>query len=528
MLVEKEIIAPGVYWYQDEATGLPRKLDVTPEHTQYWLDTGNKMLGAGLTIPVPYEHDFSVHPMTPKDKLLNNSGWVKEYRRHDGRGGAGDKLFGVLDIQDEEVAKKLPRTIRWTSPWINSFTDGGGNKWNNVISHLALTTRPRITQQAPFGSVAAALSIATPATVPVLDGDGAAQAGFCLTRAGRLFTGRKTGRLRPRYPVAFSMVGGGIRLDAGDFLAKKKAGAAPDPSVPDPDEEVPPEEMGDDLMGGGDDMDVGGLQDPLSDSNGDVKMEELLCDLLQALGVPMPDESNEGEFKRHLYEAAMSKIKELTSKGMGAGDKDKAGMPDQNKPPGQQPHAAQPKNPLIQQEQQPLYMSNEQPKGSGMAALSIDDINRIEDSTMRTVALAMFNENQALRAQLEANTRVTESLRNAKLGEAQKKRADRVAMLSRLSPQVKAQLDTMIGLQGMALSMGEDGSVVDPMRVTLDMLEAALAERVNIPRILQTDVSALSVQPHPTDADALSAEGEAKLVDDLGRMMGCPQEKQAS
>src|SRR3990167_7500297 len=100
MQVEKEIIGPGTHWYRDEATGLPRKLVVTPELTHHWHEQGNKMLGFGLTVPVPCEHDFSAHPMTPADKLKNNAGWVKEYRLKD------NVLFGVVDVQDEELAKK--------------------------------------------------------------------------------------------------------------------------------------------------------------------------------------------------------------------------------------------------------------------------------------------------------------------------------------------------------------------------------------------------------------------------------------
>jgi hypothetical protein len=89
--------------------------------TKHWHDEGNRMLSAGLTVPVPYEHDFNASPLTPVERLKNNAGWVKEYQRE------GDTLFSILDIQDEEIAKRLPRTIRWTSPWISSFTDGQGH-----------------------------------------------------------------------------------------------------------------------------------------------------------------------------------------------------------------------------------------------------------------------------------------------------------------------------------------------------------------------------------------------------------------
>ena len=301
MLVEKEVIAPGAYWYVDEATGLPRKLSVTSDLTRYWHEQGRKMLSAGLTIPVPYEHDFSAHPMTPKDKLLNNSGWVSEYRIRDAEDPITkemrkDVLFGVIDIQDPEVAKKLPRTIRWTSPWINSFTDGQGHEWKNVISHLALTTRPRITKQAPFAGIAAALSLATEVAV-----NDVPKEGYCLSKAGRLVGSRKDrqNRLLPQFPIAFSIWAGGISLDFGGIPSKKKskdptgAEQGGDPATdPATATEEPSNDTGsedDDIFGSGGDnaggegggvappppIDMSGLMNPLQDSQSDIKIEEI-------------------------------------------------------------------------------------------------------------------------------------------------------------------------------------------------------------------------------------------------------------
>lgn len=502
MLVEKEVISPGTYFYTDEATGLPRKLVATPELCKYWCDQGNKMIGLGLTIPVPYEHDFSAHPMTPKDKLLNNAGEVREYRLKNG------KLFSSVDVQDPDVKGKIGHSIRWTSPWISSFTDGDGRKWDNVISHLALTTRPRITKQAPFGGIAAALSMAAPTgynqklftSKATLQIDGVGKDGFCLSRAGRLFEGKKTKRLRPRYPMAFSMWAGGIKLAKEDAFSSK--------------EELPPEEEeddddDDDLLGGGkedkdddDDMDMAGLMNPLQDAGGDVKMEELLCDLLQALGVPMPDESNEQEFKRHLYEAAMSKIKELTSKGM-AGDDPSKQPPDQNQPTTQQPNASQP-NPLIQQEQQPMFMS-------------LEDINKLPDP-MKGVALAMYAENQKIRAELDASNKISGGLRDARLKEASAARTARVGLLAKISPSMKADLDAMVAQPAMALSMGDGGIVVDPMAQTLIILEKGLG---NLPRLLTMDAASLSVQAQPTDETMLSDAKSDEIAEGMARKMGC-------
>lgn len=469
MLTEKEIIRPGTYFYRDQSTGVPRKLVVTPELTKHWHEQGNKMLGLGLTVPVPCEHDFDAHPMTPADKLKNNAGWVKEYRLKDG------KLFGVLDVQDESVAKKLPTTIKWTSPWINSFTDGSGREWKNVISHLALTTRPRITEQAPFPSIAAALSMAS--EVPVNVGD----RGFCLSRAGELIDGK-----HPRYPIAFSMWGGGIPLAEEDLPKAKK----PKDPFAEADAAAKAAEPGEP-----------GAAQPAAEPS-DVSMEELLCDLLGALGIQVEASADEAQFKRSLYNAAMAKIHELAAKGQNP-----SGQPP-NKAPGA-PGVAP--NPILHQEQQPMYMS-------------LDDIQKIPDQTMKSIALAMYNENVKLRVEVETAKKTTDSLRDAKLKEANAKRATRVALLGKLSPRAKPELDAMLAMPSMALSLGDGGEVLDPMGPTLSLLEKGLGD---LPTLLTTESAALSTVQHPADADALSAEDADKLADDMARRMGCPPEKKA-
>lgn len=513
MLVEKEVIGPGIYWYTDQETGQPRKLDVTPDLTRYWCDQGEKMLSSGLTIPVPYEHDFDAHPMTPKDKLLNNSGWIKGYKLHDGKGGKGDILHAVVDVLDPEVAKKLPTTIRWTSPWINSFTDGNGKKWNNVISHLALTTRPRITNQSPFPSIAAAMSMATKVSVRGAEPNGSGldlrnlpEKGFCVSRAGRLVDDGS----RPQYPMAFSLTTG-IVFGAGEFPPKKgKKPPMPGKGGDDPtttaDNDVgdDPSKSGAPTPGDDDDSNID--LPPLGDKQGDVSMEEVLCDLLRALGVNVDHNGDEAQFKRNLYAATMQKVHELTNKGMNKEESPKPGEISKDKPPGS-PGAQQ--NPIIQQEQQPMYMS-------------LEEINRISDTTMKSIALSMYNENVRLRSQMEANEKTANSLRDAKLKEANAARASRVAMLSRVSPKVKGDLEAMLALPGMALSMGEGGTVVDPMSQTLTVLEKGLSD---LPKLLTTDTSAMFAQPQPTDQDMMSAEQESNLVDSMARMMGAPPEK---
>lgn len=526
MLVEKEVISPGRYWYIDEKTGLPRVLDVDSNLCKWWHQEGSKMLSAGLQVPVPYEHDFNAHPMSPKDKLLNNAGEVKEYRIKDfddpKRGKVKDALFAIVDVQDPEVKNKIGHSIRWTSPWFNSFTDGDGRKWNNVIAHLALTTRPRITKQSPFPNQAAALSLASPVQVSA---EVIPQGGVCLSKAGLLEEGR------PFYPLAFSLYSG-VAL-AGDMpppKSKDKKGKPPSSKGPpkgppgkEGGEGAPPsdgtDETGTETSTEGDDPGSGVVDlPPLGDQAGDVSMEEVLCDLLRALGVNCEHSGDEGQFKRNLYAAAMQKVHELTNKGMNKQEEPKPGAINKDKPPGspnQQP------NPLVQQEQQPMYMGL---NNMTTATLSLEDINKLPDP-MRAVALSMYAENEKLRASLEANQKTTDSLRSAKLKEVSAQRLARLNLLSRISPKIKADLEAMASLPSMALSLGDEGVVVDPMAQTIAMLEKQLS---GLPELLKHESTSLAVAPHPKDGDELSVEESDKLADELSKRMGVASEKKAS
>ena len=154
--------------------------------------------------------------------------------------------------------------------------------------------------------------------------------------------------------------------------------------------------------------------------------------------------------------------------------------------------------------------------------MSLEDIQKVTDPTMKTIALSMYNENVKLRGELDAGARLAGSLRDAKLKEENAKRTQRVTMLGKLSPRVKADLDAMLALPSMALSMGDGGAVNDPMAQTLAVLEKGLAD---MPRLLTTPQADIIALAQPTDADMLSAEATDKMADDMARMMGCPPEQ---
>lgn len=148
--------------------------------------------------------------------------------------------------------------------------------------------------------------------------------------------------------------------------------------------------------------------------------------------------------------------------------------------------------------------------------MSLEEINKLPDP-MKGVSLAMFNENQKLRADLDASMKTSNSLRDKTLKEAADARNARIGILCKFMPRVKPDLDAMLALPAMALSMGEGGVVVDPMAQTLAVLEKGLAD---LPRLLTTDASALSIQQQPQDADFMSEERANALADSFARQMG--------
>lgn len=155
--------------------------------------------------------------------------------------------------------------------------------------------------------------------------------------------------------------------------------------------------------------------------------------------------------------------------------------------------------------------------------MSLSEINKL-DEPLKSVALAMYNETAKANAKAAEAQKVLNSLRDGKLKEEEAKRQKRVSLLSKLSPRVKADLEAMLSMPSMALSMGEGGSVIDPMSGVLSVLEKGLSD---MPKLITADLSHATEHAQPTDTE-LSAEETEALADNLSRMMGYPAQKQAS
>jgi hypothetical protein len=511
MLVPKELIpGPGLYWYTDQETGLPRKIRFTAEGLQHLCDSGRQMLAANLSIPVPLEHQPDGRPVSAADraasKLKNNAGWVKDFQLKNGA------LWGILDIQDEEIARKLPRTIRWTSPWITSFMDGQGKPWHGVIGHVALTTRPRISRQAPFGSLAAAMSFATTladlAFSPAAAGSlYPAGKGLSVSRAGLL--AGEGNLLRPAYPLAFSLYSGGIALAAGELEeVVKKEKKPPGDARPPGDSrvgDVPPKPGGEPAPDQPALPGMPGQPPSLVDADGDIPVHEVIADLLETMGVALEEGATADNFLEKLYKAVMARMKEAgVHPGGDMSNTDPGNLT--NQPPGGKNPNDLPPNPRMNvvQEQPPLYMSLEQ---------SLAEARKIADPALRAVVEAALSHQQT-------ESKKTQAIQNRLLADARAVRDRRIEALARGAD--AAYRDRLVALgQGASLSIGDDGAVHDSAAGVLDLLEHERGQQKRLPDLLLSR-SGLQAVDHPRDSHAgeMTAERADQVVDEFCKNAG--------
>lgn len=484
MLVWKEVIPPGLHWYFDRKAKKARVLDVTSQRVQHYHDRGKEMLAAGLSIPVPLDHQPDALPLTPEElkarQVLNNAGWVRDWRISP-RG----RLQAQLEVLDPEVAKKLPTTIRWTSPYVHSFTDGKNRRWDDVIGHVALTTRPRILDQAPFGDADAALSIE-----PYGVGEPLPE-GFCLSRAGLVV--KDGAKYRPAYPVAFSLLAG-APLAVEEMVAVEEKAKGPPKKKPEGERRDPPGDGDGDLEGDEDGLLDDAPEEPMVSKSGDISVYSVLKDLLGACGITLPEDTSRDNFLQNLYDAAVAQVREKSSLG------DNPLLPG-NKPPPPKPGArppgapgAPPAKPPVAQEAPPMFMS-------------IEEIEKISDATTKSLAMAFFEERKK-----------TSALQKNLLDRA---RATRTARVERLLPRLpEPTRDKLKKLsEGAAFSLGDDGVVKDDLAEMLDILEAG---QKDLPDLLKVQGEAgVTAVPHPREMDgSITEEKRTEVVGRLAAAAG--------
>lgn len=500
MRVRKEVIRPGHYFYRDKL-GAEKILNATPDLIKYWHDSGNAMRSAGLPIPVPLEHDPTAHPLTPADKLLNNTGEVENFEIADlTEKGADGKdvlvknvLFSNTDIKDEKVQGKIKDdTIRWTSPYFTSFTDHTGKRWDGVIGHLALTSRPVLARQQPFQ---ANLSLTPSSEVSSLEGT-------CLSRAG-LVSESQPGTFRPLYPVAFSQwTGASLAFeDVKEEKTEKKEGGKETETV-----EKTEKEGGD---GGGKEMPFGKgkdkgkngmghkfdpmtgqpIKESLVDPAGDISAWCVVADMLSMLlNVDVAEDVNEENGLEKVYEVLRQAMRDKMAAGAGVGTDTVA--TDTNAPPPNRPAPKAPTNPIIQ-EQQPMYMSLEQ-------------ANAIADPALKSMALSLVK----MQEEKTAQEKQTAALRQKLFNDAKTSRDRRIGAICKIMPDTDRQALQALA-DGAQFSLGDDGVVKDPIEPWLKQLER---QQQLLPALLRVHGTELSVVDQPEETHGGIPESRIKQV----------------
>lgn len=145
--LRKDTLYPQRYQLADG-----RWVEYTPDDVQHLGKRLKEMLSSKVPIPFYLEHSDDEEPIPTRawdyaaDRTRNTIGWV-------GDGGLSPEGFleTVLEVPDEQDARRLP-SVRFVSPQIETdFRDGDGHVWPGLsITHVAATARPIQMRQRPF------------------------------------------------------------------------------------------------------------------------------------------------------------------------------------------------------------------------------------------------------------------------------------------------------------------------------------------------------------------------------------------
>jgi hypothetical protein len=162
--VVKEILPEGMFRVRTPEGYVKDKFD--KPRLERIANTANRMIGAGLSIPMPIGHRDDAVPVeldiTKSANPLENNGYWGGYFVDNSDGVA--KLYGWSDLDGSEEDKESPYYIakhkikEVSSRFLSEYTDGKGRTWKDATLHTALVLHPVVPGQkgfedAPIGAV---------------------------------------------------------------------------------------------------------------------------------------------------------------------------------------------------------------------------------------------------------------------------------------------------------------------------------------------------------------------------------------
>ena len=143
-LFEQEFLSPGVYH-----VGGGKFEVVTRDDIRNYVDETNRAIQNGNHVPVLLEHaEPGTDEGAPRDKradgVKHGAGWLVDLK-----GNRKGNAVSILDVPNEEHATAIrEKRIKFTSPELRkTWRDGKGQTYKGVVSHMALTHKPRNTDQ---------------------------------------------------------------------------------------------------------------------------------------------------------------------------------------------------------------------------------------------------------------------------------------------------------------------------------------------------------------------------------------------
>jgi hypothetical protein len=127
-------------------------VDVTPERLQHWADQFRSMSDAGQVIPIGWDHadneaDLQPISMSAYRSAENTIGQLNDLRLAED----GQSLEATLDVRTPKAEEAAELNTVYISPVIfDTWRDGHGNQYDDVITHVDFVNHPVDHSQGPF------------------------------------------------------------------------------------------------------------------------------------------------------------------------------------------------------------------------------------------------------------------------------------------------------------------------------------------------------------------------------------------
>ena len=149
---QKQILEVGKYHSPDGV------VDVTPSRLRHWARNFGRFTKNGNKVPVNFSHDHldvdEAKSLATSDGRRDNRddvGFLKSFKVL--KGGRSAQI--ELDLRDKDAIKAAKRNTSQVSPVIfDHYTDGRGDQFKDVITHVDLVNHPVDTSQTDFSPVA--------------------------------------------------------------------------------------------------------------------------------------------------------------------------------------------------------------------------------------------------------------------------------------------------------------------------------------------------------------------------------------